>query len=80
MRTAKTLNRLGGCPGRSESSPGAVILLVLSYRGPFPGGNTLPSWNVMAIHAFNVKFTRTSIFGVSDQVRLKPACSTTETS
>ena len=40
MQTAKTLIRLGGCPGSSESSLGAhVILLVLSccgsYRTPF---------------------------------------------
>ena len=34
MRTAKTLIRLGGCPGWSESSLGAlVILLVLSCAG-----------------------------------------------
>ena len=34
MRTAKTLISLGGCPGRSESSLGAhVILLVLSCGG-----------------------------------------------
>ena len=31
MRIVKTLIKLGGCPGRSESSPGAyVILLILS--------------------------------------------------
>ena len=36
MRTAKTLNRLGGCPGWSESSLDAeVILLVLSCVGSF---------------------------------------------
>ena len=35
MRTAKTLIRLGGCPGWSESSLGAVILLVLSCRGSY---------------------------------------------
>ena len=35
-RTAKTLIRLGGCPGWSESSLGAhVILLVLSCGGSF---------------------------------------------
>ena len=40
MRTAKTLTRLGGCPGWSESSLGAqVILLVLSC-----GGSDMPSW------------------------------------
>ena len=34
MRTAKTLIRLGGCPGWSESSLGAqIILLVLSSCG-----------------------------------------------
>ena len=34
MRTAKTLIRLGGCPGWSESSLGThAILLVLSYGG-----------------------------------------------
>ena len=36
MRTAKTLIRLGRCPGCSESSLGAqVILLVLSCGGSF---------------------------------------------
>ena len=36
MRTAKTLVRLGGCPGLSESSLGAhVILLVLSCGGSY---------------------------------------------
>ena len=36
MRTAKTLIRLGGCPGWSESSLGAqVSLLVLSRGGSF---------------------------------------------
>ena len=36
MRTAKTLIRLVGCPGRSESSLGAhVILFVLSCAGYF---------------------------------------------
>ena len=36
MRTAKTLIRLGGCTGWSESSLGAqVILLVLSWGGSF---------------------------------------------
>ena len=35
-RTAKTLIRLGGCPGWSESSLGATfILLVLSCRGSY---------------------------------------------
>ena len=34
MRTSKTLIRLGGCPGCSESSVGAhAILLVLSRGG-----------------------------------------------
>ena len=34
-RTAKTLIRLGGCPGWSESSLGTkIILLVLSWGGP----------------------------------------------
>ena len=37
MRTAKTLIRLGGCPGWSESSLGAqVILLILSFAGSYP--------------------------------------------
>ena len=35
MQTAKTLIRLGGCPGWSESSLDAVILLVLSCRGSY---------------------------------------------
>ena len=33
MRTAKTLSRRGGCPGWSESSLGAHILLVVSWGG-----------------------------------------------
>ena len=38
MRTAKTLIRLGGCPGWSESSLDAqAILLVLSCRGSYLG-------------------------------------------
>ena len=37
MRTAKTLIRLGGCPGLSESSPGVVylvgfVMLKLNYN------------------------------------------------
>ena len=41
-RTAKTLIRLGGCPGWSESSLGAqAILLVLSWRGSF---ETIVDW------------------------------------
>ena len=36
MPTAKTLIRLGGCPGWSESSLGAhIILLVLSWDGSY---------------------------------------------
>ena len=36
MRTAKILIRLGGCPGWSDSSPVAqVILLVLSWGGSY---------------------------------------------
>ena len=36
MRTAKTLIRLGGCPGCLESSLGAhAILLVLSRGGSY---------------------------------------------
>ena len=55
--TAKTLVRLGWCPGWSESSLGAqVILFVLSCGGSKPA------------------------FGICDQLRLKPACSATETS
>ena len=38
MRTAKTLIRLGGCPGWSESSLGAhALLLVLSWGGSNTG-------------------------------------------
>ena len=37
VRTAKTLIRLGGCPGWSESSLGAQPLLVLSRGGSFDG-------------------------------------------
>ena len=40
MRTAKTLIRLGGCPGWSESSLDAhAILLVLSWGGSFINSN-----------------------------------------
>ena len=61
---AKTLIRLGGFPGWSESSLGAyVILLVLSCGGPYTS-----------------HVTRKPVFRVFDQLRLKPACSATETS
>ena len=63
-RTAKTLIRLGWCPGWSESSLGAqVILLVLSCGSSYMS---------------HVKTK--SAFGVCDQLRFKTACSTTETS
>ena len=63
-RRAKTLIRLGGCPGWSESSLGAqVILLVLSCGGPYTRHVT---WKL--------------VFRVCDQLRLKTACSATETS
>ena len=35
MQTAKTLIRLGGCPGWSESLLGAHAILVLSWGGLF---------------------------------------------
>ena len=45
---AKTLIRLGGCPGWSESSRGAhAILLVLSCAGSY---NFSKSWNGLNIH------------------------------
>ena len=63
-RTVKTLIRLGWCPGWSESSLGAhVILLVLSCGGSYMS-----------------HVTTKPAFGVCDQLRLKPACSATETS
>ena len=44
MRTAKTLIRLGGCPGWSESSLGAqIILLVLSWGGSVVENNMVPT-------------------------------------
>ena len=61
---AKTLVRLGGCPGWSESSLGAqVILLVLLCGGQYTS-----------------LVTRKPVFRVCDQLRLKPACSATDTS
>ena len=63
-RAAKTLIRLGWCPGWSESSLGAqVILLVLSCGGSYMS-----------------HVTTKPAFGVCDQLSLKLACSATETS
>ena len=71
MQTAKTLIRLGRCPGWSESSLGAhAILLVLSRGG---------SYNCM-IHINWTSSHENVSSGIFDQVRFKPACSTTETS
>ena len=62
--TVKTMIRLGWCPGWSESSLGAqVILLVLSCGGSYIS-----------------HVTTKPAFGICDQLRLKPACSATETS
>ena len=63
-RTAKTLIRLGWCPGWSDSSLGAqVILLVLSCSGSYMS-----------------HVTTKPVFRVGDELRLKPACSARKTS
>ena len=105
MRTVKTLIRLGGCPGWSESSLGAQdILLVLSCSGSFQNtfgfcvkllgydfhvSNTPNFRSKMAMPSAIKRVwerskislvTRKSVFWVCDQVRLKPAFSTTATS
>ena len=52
MRTAKTLIRLGGCPGRSESSLGTqIILLVLSCHGSYAVINLIKetTWEVLGV-------------------------------
>ena len=88
MRTAKTLIRLGGCPGWSESLLGAhsfwwfchvaahllktMVGLGIWKRIRWKQGNQ-PRYGYMS------PLTRKSVFGVSDQGRLKPACSATET-
>ena len=46
MQRAKTLIRLGGCPGRSESSLGAhAILLVLSRGGSYSNDGNFETAN-----------------------------------
>ena len=56
MRTAKNLIRLGGCPGWSESSLGAeVILLVWSYGGSYksePCSKKGPKRCLTAVHTW----------------------------
>ena len=72
MRTAKTLIRLGGCPGWYGSSLGAqTILLVLSWGGSFVFPDSIKNW---ATSRENLSS------GFFDQVRLKPTCAATEAS
>ena len=55
MQTAKTLIRLGGCPGWSESSLGAhAILLVLSWGGSYPFATSFSS---LMSHTYLVHFS-----------------------
>ena len=77
MRTAKTLIRLGRCPGRAESSLGAqVILLVLSCTYSL---SKKPSVLFCSCKLYELCHKKTCL-QVCDQVRLKPTCSATETS
>ena len=62
-RTAKTLIILGWCPGWSESSLGAQVILL----------------DFSCIGSYMSHVTTKPAFGVCDQLRLKPACSVTET-
>ena len=56
MRTAKTLIRLGGCPGCSESSLGVhAILLVLSCRGS---------------HSENTQIIASQLFPASEEIAM----------
>ena len=72
MRTAKTVSRLGGCPGWSEASLGAhVILLVLSW-----GGSYGDSWSTAT--SFSDSETVTAIPETAMNLSLSPRCSTTK--
>ena len=79
MRTANTLIRLlGGCPGWSESSLGAHSFCwfchVAAHLRSILFHNCFSS-----VHWCLYFITEPHVFGVCDQVRLKPACSASET-
>ena len=79
MRTAKTLIRLGGCPGWSESLLGAHSLCWFCHEAaPLYHCYSLQGRgfgaNITLSHV-----TRKPVFGVCDLVRLKPGCWATET-
>ena len=93
-RTAKTLIRLGGCPGWSQSLLGAhaillvllAILLVLSWGGSniiflTCGSSKTQTWycSRRSQCSWGMSWENLSS-GVSVQVRLKPVCSATEVS
>ena len=95
VRTAKALARLRGCAGSPEPSLVAYVInnlmswLIYLTRIP----DNVDSLNNERMTSFDYGYwtytywtckmnlvTRKPVFGVSDQVKLKPACSATETS
>ena len=88
---AKALIRLRGCAGWSESSLCThIILLALSLCGSWfyyarISNRTVISTDLAVNTCLDLLtdlslVTRKPVFGVSDQVRLKPACSATKAS
>ena len=67
MRTTKTLIRLGGCPGWSESSLGAhAILLVLTWGGSFPiFRHMIRTWRKAILMSFFLKRIENNIIWLS---------------
>ena len=75
LGTVKTLTRLSGCPGWSESSLGVPSFCWFCHEAA-----QLFSWISASVALYLSLVTRKPVFGVSDQIRLKPAYSASETS
>ena len=79
MRTAKTLIRLGRCPGWSESSLGThAILLVLSWGGSFDDVATLLNWPYFSLLLYDVKKKVTKMIWASSWQNQQSDCAPSE--
>ena len=75
MRTGKTLIRLGGCPGWSESSLGAhAILLVLSWGGSYVIAGCIDFIGFVPALTHMSHVMRKPAFAICEQQRRRSAC------